>query len=208
VRLDARTKMLNPKWYEGMLGSGYEGVREIQKRLTNTMGWSATAGAVDNWVYDEANATFIEDEEMQKRLLETNPNRYESTPSSLVPHPLRAAGELSAIPDRPQAPVPDPSSHGSQRPLWRRAEAHIVDFPLGTGSTPNSSGSDRVCRGVILTASARWWRRSWRRTVAATGTPRIEEKLERLRELYMEVEDKIEGESHRLPPLLCSAPPP
>jgi magnesium chelatase subunit H len=35
-----------------------------------------------------------------------------------------------------------------------------------------------------------------------------EEKLERLRELYMEVEDKIEGESHRLPPLLCSAPPP
>lgn len=49
------TKLLNPKWYEGMLGSGYEGVREIQKRLTNTMGWSATSGTVDNWVYDEAN---------------------------------------------------------------------------------------------------------------------------------------------------------
>ena len=46
VRLDARTKLLNPKWYEGMMASGYEGVREIQKRLTNTMGWSATAGAV------------------------------------------------------------------------------------------------------------------------------------------------------------------
>lgn len=44
VRLDARTKLLNPKWYEGMLSSGYEGVREIQKRLTNTMGWSATSG--------------------------------------------------------------------------------------------------------------------------------------------------------------------
>ena len=38
-----------------MLSSGYEGVREIQKRLTNTMGWSATSGTVDNWVYDEAN---------------------------------------------------------------------------------------------------------------------------------------------------------
>ena len=37
-----------------MLSSGYEGVREIQKRLTNTMGWSATSGMVDNWVYDEA----------------------------------------------------------------------------------------------------------------------------------------------------------
>ncbi len=46
VRLDARTKLLNPKWYEGMLNSGYEGVREIQKRLTNTVGWSATSGQV------------------------------------------------------------------------------------------------------------------------------------------------------------------
>ena len=38
-----------------MLSSGYEGVREIQKRLTNTLGWSATSGSVDNWVYEEAN---------------------------------------------------------------------------------------------------------------------------------------------------------
>ena len=76
VRLDARTKLLNPKWYEGMLASGYEGVREIQKRLTNTMGWSATSGQVDNWVYDDANATFIDDPDMAKRLLETNPNSF------------------------------------------------------------------------------------------------------------------------------------
>jgi magnesium chelatase subunit H len=76
VRLDARTKLLNPKFYEGMLKSGYEGTREITKRLRNTMGWSATAGAVDNFVYEDANAVFIEDEEMQKRLLETNPNAF------------------------------------------------------------------------------------------------------------------------------------
>ncbi|KAJ3683834.1 hypothetical protein LUZ60_014061 [Juncus effusus] len=76
VRLDARTKLLNPKWYEGMMSSGYEGVREIEKRLTNTVGWSATSGQVDNFVYEEANATFIEDEEMRKRLLETNPNSF------------------------------------------------------------------------------------------------------------------------------------
>lgn len=76
VRLDARTKLLNPKWYEGMLGSGYEGVREIQKRLTNTMGWSATSGMVDNWVYDEANSTFVEDPEMAARLMEANPNSF------------------------------------------------------------------------------------------------------------------------------------
>merc|ERR1719379_1112900 len=76
VRLDARTKLLNPKFYEGMLNSGYEGAREITKRLRNTMGWSATAGAVDNFVYEDANDTIINDEEMQKRLLETNPNAF------------------------------------------------------------------------------------------------------------------------------------
>merc|ERR1719229_863380 len=76
VRLDARTKLLNPKFYEGMLNSGYEGAREITKRLRNTMGWSATAGAVDNFVYEDANDTFIKDEEMRNRLLETNPNAF------------------------------------------------------------------------------------------------------------------------------------
>merc|ERR1719269_226512 len=79
VRLDARTKLLNPKFYEGMLKSGYEGTREITKRLRNTMGWSATAGEVDNFVYEGANDTFIKDEAMQKRLLETNGRGYWDT---------------------------------------------------------------------------------------------------------------------------------
>jgi len=76
VRLDSRTKLLNPKWYEGMLSHGYEGVRELSKRLVNTMGWSATADAVDNWVYEDANETFIKDEEMAKRLMDLNPNSF------------------------------------------------------------------------------------------------------------------------------------
>ena len=76
VRLDARTKLLNPKFYEGMLSTGYEGVREIQKRLKNTMGWSATAGEVDNFVFEDANSVFIEDAEMQQRLLDQNPNAF------------------------------------------------------------------------------------------------------------------------------------
>merc|ERR1712046_269508 len=76
VRLDARTKLLNPKFYEGMLASGYEGTREITKRLRNTMGWSATSGDVDNFIYEDANDVFIADPEMQQRLLETNPNAF------------------------------------------------------------------------------------------------------------------------------------
>merc|ERR1712127_536189 len=68
--------MGNPKFYEGMLSTGYEGVREIQKRLRDTMVWSATAGEVDNFVFEDANGVFIEDAEMQQRLLDTNPNAF------------------------------------------------------------------------------------------------------------------------------------
>ncbi|MEH2323702.1 MAG: magnesium chelatase subunit H [Nostoc sp.] len=84
VRLDARTKLLNPKWYEGMLNHGYEGVRELSKRLVNTTGWSATAGAVDNWIYEDTNETFIKDEEMQKRLLNLNPHSFRKIVSTLL----------------------------------------------------------------------------------------------------------------------------
>ncbi|MGI9245440.1 MAG: magnesium chelatase subunit H, partial [Steroidobacteraceae bacterium] len=50
VALETRTRMLNPKWYEGMLKHGYEGVRQIEAHVTNTMGWSATTGQVQPWV--------------------------------------------------------------------------------------------------------------------------------------------------------------
>lgn len=84
VRLDARTKLLNPKWYEGMLSHGYEGVRELSKRLVNTTGWSATAGAVDNWIYEDTNATFIQDEAMRQRLMNLNPHSFRKIVATLL----------------------------------------------------------------------------------------------------------------------------
>ncbi len=84
IRLDSRTKLLNPKWYEGMLDSGYEGVREVAKRLNFTLGWSATSGSVDNFVYEEANETFINDPEMRKRLLDLNPNSFRRIVGTLL----------------------------------------------------------------------------------------------------------------------------
>tara|TARA_B100001057_G_scaffold278796_1_gene279045 strand:+ start:2704 stop:6648 length:3945 start_codon:yes stop_codon:yes gene_type:complete len=84
IRLDSRTKLLNPKWYEGMLDSGYEGVREVSKRLNFTLGWSATSGSVDNFVYEEANDTFINDPEMRKRLMDLNPNSFRQIVGTLL----------------------------------------------------------------------------------------------------------------------------
>ncbi len=73
VRLETRTKTLNPKWYEGMLKHGFRGVAEIENHVANTFGWSATADAVDPWIYTEISRTFLLDEEMFERLRELNP---------------------------------------------------------------------------------------------------------------------------------------
>lgn len=74
VRLDSRTKLLNPKFYESNLNGGYEGVREISKRMRFTFGWSTTADAVDNFVYEDCNTTYIQDEEIKNRMLQANPD--------------------------------------------------------------------------------------------------------------------------------------
>ena len=73
VSLETRTRILNPKWYEGMLKHGYEGVRQIETHLTNTMGWSATTGEVAPWVYQKITETYLLDPIMRDRLAQLNP---------------------------------------------------------------------------------------------------------------------------------------
>ncbi len=74
VAFESRTRLLNPRWYEGMLRSGHEGVRAISSRVTNTVGWSATTGAVPAWVYRDVAATFVTDDAMRERLASLNPH--------------------------------------------------------------------------------------------------------------------------------------
>jgi magnesium chelatase subunit H len=88
VRLETRTKTLNPKWFEGMLRHGFSGVAEIEHHVTNTFGWSATADAVDDWVYDEVAATYVLDEQMLDRLRSLNPH----SARTLVGRLLEASG--------------------------------------------------------------------------------------------------------------------
>ncbi|MCR5868074.1 magnesium chelatase subunit H [Aquincola sp. J276] len=88
VALETRTRMLNPKWYEGMLQHGYEGVRQIEAHVTNTLGWSATTGQVHPWVYQQLTETFLLDPVMRDRLARLNP-----TASSRVANRLLEASE-------------------------------------------------------------------------------------------------------------------
>lgn len=73
VALETRTRMLNPVWTEGLLRHGYEGVRQIEGHVTTTMGWSATTGEVDPWVYQRISETYVLDAEMRERIAALNP---------------------------------------------------------------------------------------------------------------------------------------
>ncbi|MHA7870927.1 MAG: magnesium chelatase subunit H, partial [Hyphococcus sp.] len=107
VALESRARTLNPKWYEGMLKHGYEGVRQIEAQVTNTMGWSATTGQVSPWVYQRITETFVLDTELRERLAALNPkacakvanrlleacDRQYWTPDDETLEALRRAGE-------------------------------------------------------------------------------------------------------------------
>ncbi len=73
VALETRARSLNPKWFESLLQHGHEGVRQIEAQVTNTLGWSATTGQVEPWVYQRLSETFVLDEEMRTRLARLNP---------------------------------------------------------------------------------------------------------------------------------------
>ncbi|MFK8014137.1 MAG: magnesium chelatase subunit H [Gammaproteobacteria bacterium] len=84
VALETRTRTLNPKWYEGMLEHGYEGVRQLEAHMTNTMGWSATTGQVQPWVYEKLTETFVLDPQMRARIAELNPTASSRLANRLV----------------------------------------------------------------------------------------------------------------------------
>jgi magnesium chelatase subunit H len=84
VSLETRTRMLNPKWYEGMLKHGYEGVRQIEHHVANTMGWSATTGAVQPWVFQQTAQTFLLDPVMRERLAALNPTASAKLANRLI----------------------------------------------------------------------------------------------------------------------------
>jgi magnesium chelatase subunit H len=73
VALETRSRSLNPKFYEGLLSHGAEGVRQLEAQVTNTLGWSATTGQVEPWVYQRLSETFVLDDNMRRRISEMNP---------------------------------------------------------------------------------------------------------------------------------------
>ena len=72
LRMEYRSKFLNPKWRDAMLDQGSGGAYEVSQRMTAMVGWAATA-EVDNFVFDQAAERYALDEEVAKKLQKSNP---------------------------------------------------------------------------------------------------------------------------------------
>ncbi|NER80021.1 MAG: magnesium chelatase subunit H [Leptolyngbya sp. SIO1D8] len=76
LRMEYRTKLLNPKWAEAMAEQGSGGAYEISQRLTAMIGWAGTTHFKDAWVYDQAAETYAFDSTMAERLRQANPEAF------------------------------------------------------------------------------------------------------------------------------------
>jgi magnesium chelatase subunit H len=76
LRMEYRTKLLNPKWAESMVNQGSGGAYEVSQRMTALIGWGGTADFTDNWVYEQAADTYAFDEEMANKLRQANPEAF------------------------------------------------------------------------------------------------------------------------------------
>jgi magnesium chelatase subunit H len=87
LRMEYRSKLLNPKWRDAMLAQGSGGAYEVSQRMTAMVGWAATA-EVDNFVFDQAAERYALDENVARQLQRNNPEAFKNVVRRL----LEAAG--------------------------------------------------------------------------------------------------------------------
>ena len=73
VRRGVVTRLLNPKWLEGMLNHGFTGAAKIADRVEYMLGLAATTRSIENWMWDQAAEKIVFNEEIAERIKRENP---------------------------------------------------------------------------------------------------------------------------------------
>jgi cobaltochelatase CobN len=68
-----RSRLLNPKWLDGLKRHGYKGAGDISKVMDILIGWDATADVMEDWMYERVARKYALDTAMQQWLKEVNP---------------------------------------------------------------------------------------------------------------------------------------
>ncbi|MTD52700.1 cobaltochelatase subunit CobN [Amycolatopsis pithecellobii] len=68
-----RARVVNPRWLAAMRKHGYKGAFELAATVDYLFGFDATAGVVDDWMYEKLSESYVLDKQNQDFLTKSNP---------------------------------------------------------------------------------------------------------------------------------------
>ena len=68
-----RSRILNPKWFEGLKKHGYKGAQEISAMVDIAFGWDATSDVIKDWMYEEIAESYVFNKERKNWIESHNP---------------------------------------------------------------------------------------------------------------------------------------
>ncbi|WP_167121224.1 cobaltochelatase subunit CobN [Amycolatopsis viridis] len=109
-----RARVVNPRWIAAMRKHGYKGAFELAATVDYLFGFDATAGVVQDWMYEKLSQSYVLDQQNQEFLAQANP------------WALRGIIErLTEAADRGLWAEPDPELLGRLREVYLRTEGEL-----------------------------------------------------------------------------------
>ncbi|MBV8086586.1 MAG: cobaltochelatase subunit CobN [Chloroflexi bacterium] len=68
-----RSRVINPKWIESVKRHGYKGAFELAATIDYLYGYDATAGIVEDWMYERATQAYVQESGMEDFFAASNP---------------------------------------------------------------------------------------------------------------------------------------
>jgi len=109
-----RARVVNPRWVEAMKRHGYKGAFELAATVDYLFGYDATAGVVEDWMYEKLAETYVRDEQMREFFQRSNPWALHGIAERL----LEAA-------DRKLWNAPDPDTLAALRQAYLETEGDL-----------------------------------------------------------------------------------
>jgi cobaltochelatase CobN len=79
-----RSRLLNPKYIEGLKRHGYRGAAELSRVPDFVLGWDATVEVVEDWMYEDLAKKYVLDVDMQQWLKDVNPYALQNMTERLL----------------------------------------------------------------------------------------------------------------------------
>lgn len=84
-----RSRVINPKWIEGVMRHGYKGAFEMAATVDYLFAYSATTKCVENFMYQGVAESYVFDEKIQQFIQEKNPHALRDIAERLIEASMR-----------------------------------------------------------------------------------------------------------------------